>query len=459
MLIDSRTTRAIASLFLLCAAGCTRKLPPELALPPEEPTQLDAPVAFDDLAAAVAWLIGDDPLARRITNAPRASLLTVDGGDALAEALETVDRLERRVHSDRALALQVLERKHRGTPAVAIARGYALGLADHDLSAYQGDPKRPELAAMAPLVSPLLTSTTRDDVVRHPLEFIGGARFAENLRRHGDHRTLSAWLDGPTIPLAPVAAAMDNADLGAIADSAVGRLIHQRGNGAEQDISTAFEDLQRATTLFLQQVTADRNSEQTRWKTTRAAAATELEMDDPVVGLLTRARDRAIKGAKDDRAAGIAWQAELALRWLDRCSWEPCEDLSRTSSMVRAATFHPDLEPISAAWRTAALKHALDSMDVGHETVAFPLALVDLADALLGTGASPLTMDLMRRRVADPKVWSWLTAAIGSEEATTWVDAKLSLSLHMERIASRSLEDAHADHRPFLEKIRDRAAP
>lgn len=452
-----RGRRLATSLLLLAASACTRKLPPELALPPDEPSRLDAPVAFDDLAAALRWLIGDDPLARRITPAPRASLLTVDGGEALADALETVDRLERRVHTDRALALQVLERKHRGTPAVAIARGYALGLADHDLATYQGDPKRSELSSIAPLLSPLLTSTGRDDVVRHPLEFIGGARFAENIRRHGDHRTLSAWLDGPGIPLAPVADAMEKADLGAVADTTVGRLIRKRASGASGDIGTAWEDLLHATTLFLEQVSADRNSEQSRWKTTRADAAKDLGMEDPIVGLLERAREQALEGAADDRAAGIVWQTELALRWLDRCTWKPCEDLSRTSSMVRVASFHPDLVPVTAAWRGAALKHALDSMDVGHETVAFPLALVDLSDALLGTGASPLSMDLLRRRAADPKVWSWLTAAIGSEEATTWEDARISLSLHLERVATQALEGAREPDQVFLKRIRDRA--
>jgi hypothetical protein len=441
-------------LLLTLVLGCTRKLPPELALPPEEVEA--APVEVADLEEALTVILGGDPLARRIRPLPRDTLQAVDGGEPVADALSALGQLERGVHADRALALQVLERKHRGTAVTALARGYALTLADHELARYMGDPKQPELAAIAPLLTPLLTSTTRDDVVRHPLAFLVGTRsFDETMRRYGDHRVLSGWLDGPGIPLGPVADALRSSSFDALADSGVGKLVMARGRGDTGDAEAAVATLRRATSLYLEEVAADRDSEQTRWNAKRAALVDELGADDPVEALLLRARAEGTAAAADDRAAAAAWLADLALQWRDACSWAPCRGLSRTSDMRQAGSWHPDIDPLADIWRAAALKSAVDSMDVGHDTVAFPFALVDLTDALMGTGASPLTMDLTRRRYAEPKVWGWLTASLGSDEATTWEDARRAIGTHLQRVAQEAAAGAADD--AWLQRVAKRA--
>jgi hypothetical protein len=123
--------------------------------------------------------------------------------------------------------------------------------------------------------------------------------------------------------------------------------------------------------------------------------------------------------------------------------------------MRQAGSWHPDIDPLADIWRAAALKSAVDSMDVGHDTVAFPFALVDLTDALMGTGASPLTMDLTRRRYAEPKVWGWLTASLGSDEATTWEDARRAIGTHLQRVAQEAAAGAADD--AWLQRVAKRA--
>jgi hypothetical protein len=66
----------------------------------------------------------------------------------------------------------------------------------------------------------------------------------------------------------------------------------------------------------------------------------------------------------------------------------------------------------------------------------FPRAMVDLLDALLGTGAGPFDADLLRTRKPDAVTWLALGRALGTDACTDWASARASLGVHLANAVS-----------------------
>ena len=120
----------------------------------------------------------------------------------------------------------------------------------------------------------------------------------------------------------------------------------------------------------------------------------------------------------------------------------------------------PEVERLAALWQVIALKEAVDSMDVGHDTVIFPRAVLDLTDALLGTGAGPLDLSLLRKQSPDAQAWLEISRAVGTEGVTDWSETRAALGQHLRDQAQRAStlvdDPALAD---LLGRISSRAVP
>jgi len=92
--------------------------------------------------------------------------------------------------------------------------------------------------------------------------------------------------------------------------------------------------------------------------------------------------------------------------------------------------------------------------------VLFPRAMVDLTDALIGTGAGPLEAQLLRRRTPDPAVWLALGRSVGTEAVTDWEGARIALGGHLEAQATQARERCDDDALdPLFDRIIRRAVP
>lgn len=446
------------SLLLVLALGaCTPKVPAHLAIDP--PKTADTEAAITDLTSAIDALVRKDPLARAPKLPSTEVLAAIEGGEGLVEYVQRVRLLEKgdgQVERE----LRQLEDKWSGTAVVALTRGYRLRLVENMVAT------TPELneagqAQVAVLLTPLQDASPDDTLPLAPLHWLEGRDpLVEQIRRVGDRWVLAGWMASPEIPLEPVGRSLDNPIYDGLTETPMGKLVVARANGASADPGTGYADLKEATRLALLRAAADRDSEQATWSEARAAAAEATGAEDPIAAYLDRAAKALTAAAGDDKAAGGALLALGAQRWVDACPDTPCIGVDRTSWMRAAGRWHEGIAPLAATWRVIALKEALDDMDVGHETVLYPQASLTLTDALLGTGAGPLELSLLRRRSPTPQVWLELARAVGTEGSTDWTETRVALGNHLERQTLEALEDIEDPAlREPLERISKRAVP
>lgn len=447
--------RSAALTVVLVAAACHRALPSALSLPEPSSPATRSETAPTTRAALAAFTVGRDPLVRR----PRLPELATIGGIADASFLGPGVAALIEAEKGGAPRLQLVEDEARGTEITAWVRGTRYGLAER-LIVEQGNEGPSALATLAPLLTRLRPDPIADTRSRHPLEALAPGRpLDETVRRMAQRWVLLGWLDGPDVPLAPVAAALRASPYDPLREGPVGRIVVARAEGREGPSADGLADLRRATALALQRAAADRHGEQGAWADARRAVAVELGADDPIAFLLDRAHGRLVDAAGRPEGAGGALLAATARRLRQGCPDTPCASLDRVETIGRAAAWHPALVAPARAWTVVALKDAVDTMQVGHGTVMFPTALVDLVDALLGTGAVPPTAGLLTRVTPDPTAWALVGAMVGDDRADTWEKVRIALGRHLEREARAALEVADPAWRPHLERIVTRAVP
>ncbi len=444
-------------LVLALCCGCTPKVPPHLAIDPEPADE--QPVRITDLASAIEALVRHDPLARAPALPDPEVLEAIDGGAPLADYVRTTRDLEAG-EGEVERVLGQLEDKYAGTAVVALTRGYRLRVVENML-ATTPDLDEPTAARIAVLLTPLHDPSVDDPLPRGPLEWVDGeGPLPERLRRMGDRWVLAGWLADPGIPLEPVGRALQSPVYDGLADTPTGALVLARATAATADPAEGRRALQEATRLALLRAAADRDREQAAWAQARDAARDATGADDPVAALLRQAARALTANAADDRDAGGALLALGALRWEGACAVPPCAGFDRVQWMATAERWSDEIAPAAAAWQALALKQALDDMEVGHDTVRFPLAIETLVDALIGTGAGPLELSLVRRRAPAPQVWLELSRAVGTEGVTDWAQARVALGRHLQHVARHALAlDVEPAWREPLQRIADRAIP
>lgn len=432
----------------LALLGCPRPIPDHLRL---EPTAADAaPVSIVDLASAVAAVVGADPLARSPYLPPGNVLDEIPDAAPLAAFVRQVRTLEAGA-APFERGLQALEDDWRGTAAVPLARGYRLRLAE--TAAVSGPVTDGVQLQLVGLLTPLSVTEADPTLPRGPLAWLGDTTPVA----YGERWVLEGWLGSPTIPIAALAGPLAAPQYDPLRTTALGQLIVARAGGAEVPYDPAFADLRRATRLAVLRAAADRDAEQASWADTKRALAAELGDPDPIGRLLERAAGGLVPAAAADRAGGGALLAITALRWVDRCT-AGCAGVDRVETMARAGAWDPEIAELSAAWQAVALKEAVDTLEVGRETVMYPEAILRLADALVGTDAEPLAATALRKARPDAAVWLSVSRAVGADDSTDWEGARVGLGKHLAAVATRAaVVAADPEVKAALERIATRA--
>ncbi len=438
-------------------AGCGKRVPEHLQIKPPEQERLAA-IPITDLASALAVMVRKDPLARAPKLPDPAVLDPLEGTEPVSAYIRQILRLERgdgQVQRD----LQELEEEFPETSVVALSRGYRLRVVENLIAKLEPGEESAE-SQILELITPLRASGNEETLPRRPLEWLVGAEpIPPVVRNVAERWVLTAWLRGPEIPVEVIGPQMKTPLYDGLSQTPTGKLVLARVSNASGPTEEGLEALRIATRLALTRAAADRDSEQADWSATKKEAAAKVGSDAPVAGYLKLALGPLTAGGGNETAAGGALVAIGASRWEDSCAIQPCIGLDRVETM-RAAEAWGNIRCDAKAWQVIALKESLDTMDVGHDTVLFPRAMVDLADALIGTGAGPLEAQLLRRRTPDPAVWLALGRAVGTEAVTDWDGARVALGGHLEALA-REAQDACDDSElePLFERTIRRAVP
>lgn len=416
-----------------------------------------------DLPSAIAALIGDDPLARRLSPGTPGRFAALPGGDAL-EAWATMARAP--APSPTAADIAALEQRWPGTVAVALARGTALGWLEtrvtmsgavdqrtgHDIFPWFGPfveddhPLPPDAQGLWSWLGPLAP----EDAPRRVLDL-------------AERRVLLGWLDGPTIPLGPVAALLQDNAYERLNSQPAGALVLARGLGRSDAEAGArgATTLSRATELALTEVAADTDAEQRDWRARHEALSSELALgphEDPVLRLLERATSDLTLDAASDASTGLALVAISAARLHGPCAPGLCRDFDRTSGLVVAQRWSPAVGPLALAWQVWALKSVADALEVALERPSLHGLIPDLVDALAGTGGARYSALVLRRSRPTPQLFLDLSRGAGGPDQ---VDGPGLLSNLQTRL-KRQVELAQAaEQRPeiaaLLERIGARA--
>lgn len=475
----------VGLLGLVALAGCPRSVPEHLQVAPKPAPTVQ--VTITDVPSALRAIVGRDPLARSPSLPDPKVLEGLQGGAPLAAFVRQVQSAERGQAPMEQL-LQQVEDEWRGTAAVPLARGYRLRLAENQLANRLQASEAAE-ASVVTLITPLIHGIADPTLPRRPLEWLGtaarlrgpdgesvdsnvaGSDLGATVRQYAERWVLSSWLSSPAIPVEVLLEPLAAPQYDSLRTSALGELIVARGQqagaeGAEggtnggTDPGQGLADLRRATSLALTRAAADRDAEQAHWAEQKSQAEAETGDKDPVGALLERAAKSLTASASSDKAAGGALLALGALRWLDRCDVKPCAGLDRLETIGHAARWDPEIAEIAGVWRVVALKETIDSLDVGRDTALFPELATDLADALIGTGASALEAPMLRKQRPDAQTWLVIGRAVGAEGLSDWEGARVALGKHLEAEARRALAGTtEASWKDLLERIAKRAVP
>lgn len=433
-----------AALLLLLACG-VREIPEHLK--PDAPTAAQA-VVVEDLPTAFAVTLAGDPLARRPRPPDDATLATFPG----AEPLRDFAALTRAAPTDPA-AWSAFERERRGTLAVGLARGWRLGAVEAMIGPLaQGD----EAAARTAL---LWLSGLRDaptlTVPYSPWFFVGDPVSPEQLRAYGERWALRGFLDGPDTPLEELARLLGDTTYDRLTSEIEGQVILSRASAPRPAPPAALGDLERLLGLFLERATADSDKEQAAHRA-RVLALPGASGADPLPAYARSVAAGLVPQAGDDEGAGGALLAVGLARWLEL---RP-EALDRADTFAAAGRYSPRLQLWADVALAAALKDAIDRLEVGLKHERFAEALPRLADALLGLGA-PVDISLLERRAPIHGAWLTLTRAAGRPDGTTQEEGLTALrALLGARLAALSTRpELPAEWAPWVVRAQRRAAP
>jgi hypothetical protein len=428
----------------LALFACPRPVPAHLAVQPVPTTRPEVAITTVD-DAVVAWM-GGDPLVRRPRIPAESVLDGIEEADSLARLARTIAMLERTGGDvEQVLSREATLLTDRATPLV---RGYLWNRAADALT------RTPETADLVSRITPLRSAPSDASLEGDPLRFLEDA---EARRRHGERWMLQSWLFRPDQPHRAIAAALASPQHAALAATPAGQLLTARGN--EGDAEAALALLERATLASLQRAAADRDTEQAAWADTLLELR-EAHGSDPIARMLDEAFAGLLAGADDDEIAGAALVALAARRWLGTCPDMPCDGLDRTALFTAATAYGRRAEQLARLWQVIALKDALDTMEVGHDSVIHPTAVRQLVDALHGTGAGPFDASLLMRDAPAPATWLSLSRGTGGDDAATdWPTTRNSLAAHIVRVVDDAMiAVADGPAKPLLERIRSRAA-
>ncbi len=452
------TTRRLGlGVLAVALAGCpTGRVPTHLA-PPDTGGPGSEQAKIETIDSLLAAMIGRDPLGRNATNVEPGVAEAIEGGAPYAELLRVASKLEPG-GEDALRQIRDLEASNRGTPIVALSRGLRVREIEAVVGARTALDDASEVQ-VASLLTPLSSASNAANQPARALRWLTPlAEVRDPVLTVADRWALLGWLDGPGMELQPVADALATPPYDALRRTSAAKLVLARAAGASADPEPGLADLERASVLLLVEAVASRKREKEavaeRWK----ALADELQADAPRDALLSRAEGALVDSAGTDLGAGGALLALQARRIWGDCPTEPCIGVDRVDGLTAAGRWDPRLERISRRLRLAALHDAIDGIEVAQGTVRYPQAAVELADALIGTGAVPPDGLVLRQRTPDASTWLALGRTVGVEQVTTWEEARHALRTWAAERATEALADETDDEAEAAFRTIQRAA-
>jgi hypothetical protein len=443
----------VRALLPVLLVGCgPKEIPPHLRpdpAPTVRPQGASAPPTTPLVAAN--QVVSGDPLVRRA--APRepghwAGLPEESGVAAWAVIARSPDAPP--------ATWFALEQRWPGTLAVPLARGGRLAALEIALAGANGD-ATPALPWVGPVVG---DGAPLPAAAREPLAWLGGPpqAGAASALHVAERAVLLGWLDAPGLPVTPAVAALQPGVHDRLTTTPSGALLVARAGGAAAPdrAATGEAALVLATKLALLGAAADRDAEQARHAAALDAARTGEDDLDPVARLLDEATLGLSADASRDASTGLALVALTAARLRGSCPDTPCGGLDRLQTLAAAERW--GATGPAALWRVIALKGVLDRLDVARDRPSFPGAIVDLADVLVGLGASTVPERLIRARRPDPAVWLAVSRAADGGDGAAWEDARAALAAQLMLACDAALPTSPDDeHRDALSRIRRRA--
>lgn len=411
---------------LLLLAGCgPKEIPPHLRPDPPAASAEARPTGPPaDLDEATRQLVGTDPLVRRPVLGPPEHTASLAGGDALRAWAAQM-----RAGAVASPAWYELEARWPGTVAVPLSRGARLAALEIDIAQSGADPE-----AALPWVAPVVSDgAPLPAAARGPLSWLGVTPAEESAAalHIAERAVLLGWLDGPDLPTSAPAAAFREGVHDRLTGSRAGALLVARAADARApDRGAAGRDaLATATRLALLGAAADRDKEQAAHAAAVDAVRQGEDDLDPVGRLLARAAEDLTADAGSTESTGAALVALTAERLRGSCPDTPCVGLDRVQTLEAAERWGATRQ--ATLWRVIALKGVLDRLDVARDRPSFPQAVVDLSDALVGTGAGSVPERLLRARRPDAAVWLAVSRAADGGDGTAWEDARRALAARL----------------------------
>ena len=447
-------------LMLLCvmSAHCARHIPDHLLTTPPPTSQIDISTAVHPLDA----LLRTDRWARYLLDDERTALWAQVPTEAQLAVSETLEDIEQR-QADPAVALWRLERSWPATPLVPLTRAYRTRWADARWAMHVEGPDtatdpnvalltnltpgRPLPPGSAPAWSWLSPSTPDRAQIQH----------------YADLWTLRGWMQHPKLQIHHVARGLSEHGPEPLLSSDESQWILHRAASTDASCASgttsAWDTTIEATSLALERAAADRDHEQAAWSDHRAQLQKRLQTsEDPIDVLLNMAWANLLDCAHRDREAGLALLVLEARRWNRGCT-HGCDGLDRMRGFETAGTWHPEVLPIAHSWRALAIKESIDTMDVGHDTVLFPVALYGLINVVAGLRGEPVSASLLQLRTGEELLWNQLGGHLGHTDATDWYTVKLGLLEQLHREATLASREAPPALRERLSQIAEGGAP
>ena len=465
--------RSLFAALFASALGCPRAVPDHLRID-ETPEGSAATAPITDVKAALAAIVGRDPLARSPSLLDPNVLEELPGGDPLAAFVRQVRTAELGQGAMDRLLLQI-EDEWPGTAAVPLSRGYRLRLAENHLASKRDAAEQSEAEIVA-LVTPLTRGISDPTLPLRPLQWIG-ARLegstdaaasddSASVRRYAERWVLTGWLSSPDLPVAFLADLLQAPQYDSLRAGGEGELLlaRARAERSAEGAGPGLTDLRKATLLALSRAAADRDKEQAAFSEQLEAARAEAADPDPIAVWLRRSVAALSAEAGRDQSCGAALLALAALRWEGACALAPCGGLDRVETFGHAARWDPEVADLAAVWRVIALKETIDSLDVGRDSALYPQLAADLTDALLGTGAGPIEATLLRKQRPDPQTWLVIGRAVGVEGVADWEGARAALGEHLAAESRRAAAEITSSETllpavELLNRISSRALP
>ncbi len=435
----------------LGVAGCLHVIPDHLRL--DGPTSTPVVSTPTTGPEALAQLLAGDPLWRDVRTEPDDTVLSTLGLGALARM--------RRVLLDAAIPDLARVEGLAATDGTGLGATWLAGLhvaaADVWLGSAPSDAApgwTRALQGLAPLAD---EPEGRAGGVSAAAWLGEGTERVAALRSSLERRVWVGWLSVPRGWLPPVVEAADRGWAASGSSGLWSALVRAKSEGREDDVARvqAREALATATGWALEEVVADDAAQRSAWRA-RIFAATGAE--DPMVALTDALRDvvraASLDGGRDESIAR-ALVAGVALRTLGACDDPPCAGLDRAATWAAAERLHPAVTTEARVWSAIALRAAIDRLEVGHDTVAFPRAAVDLTDALVGRGLTPRDVAPLTRRRPDLWVWSAWGEGLGAPRAASWDDVRALLVVRLEQEANglQAAADIPAAWSPWLARL------